>query len=134
LHEHPRRGPPVTVGELPTDKGGKLASLSGGGPSAKPRSNTLGIAVEDISADDRKELGLKDQNGVVIAQAGPVAQRSGLQRGDVVLKVGRAYVKNAADFQSAVKDVKAGDSVMLLVKRGDAAQFVTLTVPKSKNG
>jgi len=125
---------PVTVGELPTDKGGKLASLSGGGPSVKPRSNTLGIAVEDISADDRKELGLKDQNGVVIAQAGPVAQRSGLQRGDVVLKVGRAYVKNAADFQSAVKDVKAGDSVMLLVKRGDAAQFVTLTVPKSKNG
>ena len=124
---------PVTVGELPGEKGGKLASLGGGG-SAKPHSNPLGIAVEDISADDRKELGLKDQNGVVIAQAGPVAQRGGLQRGDVVLKVGRVYVKNVAEFHAAVKDVKAGDSVMLLVKRGDAAQFVTLAVPKSKNG
>ncbi len=123
---------PVTVGELPTDKNTRLASFSGG--SAKPHSNLLGIAVEDISTDDRKELGLKDQNGVMIAQAGPVAQRGGLQRGDIVLKVGRNYVRNAAEFQNAVKDVKAGDSVMLLVKRGDAAQFVTLAVPKSKNG
>ena len=122
---------PVTVGELSTDKNTKLASLDG---SAKPRSNPLGISVEDISADDRKELGLKDQNGVLIAQAGPVAQRGGLQRGDVVLKVGRSYVKSTAEFQNAVKDVKAGDSVMLLVKRGDAALFVTLTAPKSKNG
>ena len=122
---------PVTVGELPTDKGAKLASLGG---SAKPHGNPLGIAVEDISTDDRKELGLKDQNGVVISRVGSVAQRANLQQGDVVLKVGRSFVKNAAEFQSAVKDVKPGDSVMLLVKRGDAAQFVTLTVPKSKNG
>ncbi|MFT3792470.1 MAG: Do family serine endopeptidase [Rudaea sp.] len=118
---------PVTVGELPADKGGKLASL--GGP-AKPNSNPLGITVENISAEDRKALGLKDQNGVLISQAGPIAQRSSLQRGDVVLKVGRSYVKNAAEFQSAAKDLKPGDSVMLLVKRGDDAQFVTLTVPK----
>jgi len=118
---------PVVVGELPGEKGAKLATLDSG---TKPRSNALGIAVEDISMDDRKTLGLKDQNGVVIAQAGPVAQRGGLQRGDVVLKVGRAYVKSAAEFQGAVKDVKPGDSVMLLVKRGEAAQFVTLSVPK----
>jgi serine protease Do len=123
---------PVTIGELPTDKSAQLASLGGG--SAKPRGNALGIAVEEISTDDRKELGLKDQNGVMIAQAGPVAQRGGLQRGDIVLKVGRSYVKNSAEFQNAVKEVKPGDSVMLLVRRGDAAQFVTLTVPKAKNG
>ena len=117
---------PVTVGELPMDKGGKLASLDGG----KALDNPLGIVVENISPEDRKALGLKDQNGVAISRAGQVAQRGGLQRGDVVLKVGRSYVKNTAEFHGAVKDVKPGDSVMLLVKRGDAAQFVTLTVPK----
>ncbi|MBS0567279.1 MAG: Do family serine endopeptidase [Proteobacteria bacterium] len=119
---------PVTVGELPSEKGAKLASL--GGTEAKPRSNPLGIVVEDISADDRKALGLKDQNGVVIAQAGAAAQRGGLQRGDVVLKVGRSYVKSAAEFQAATKDLNPGDSVMLLVRRGESAGFTTLTVPK----
>ncbi|MBS0583520.1 MAG: Do family serine endopeptidase [Proteobacteria bacterium] len=121
---------PVTVGELPTEKGGKLASL--GGRTKPDNSNPLGIAVDDISSDDRRALGLKDQNGVVISQTGPVAQRGGLQRGDVVLKVGRVYVKNTVEFQGAVKDVKPGDSVMLLIKRGEAAQFVTLTVPSNK--
>ncbi|MBN8884674.1 MAG: Do family serine endopeptidase [Rudaea sp.] len=118
---------PVTIGELSSDKPTKTASLGG---SAKPQNNPLGILVEDISAEDRKTLGLKDQNGVAIQQAGPVAQRGGLQRGDIVLKVGRSYVKNVAEFDNAVKDVKPGDSVMLLVRRGDAAQFVTLTAPK----
>ncbi|MBS0590733.1 MAG: DegQ family serine endoprotease [Proteobacteria bacterium] len=118
---------PVVVGELPTDKNSMVASLGGG---TGPNSNPLGITVENISPEDRKALGLKDPNGVVIARTGAVASRSGLQKGDVVLKVGRNYVKSAAEFDSAVKDIKPGDSVMLLVKRGDNAQFVTLTVPK----
>jgi serine protease Do len=124
---------PVTVSELNIDKDGRhVASL--GGAEGKSRRNALGILADDISADDRKQLGLKDPNGVVIKQATGVADRAGLQPGDVVLKVGRAYVKSAAEFQNAVKDIKPGDSVMLLVRRGEAAQFITLTVPKSSKG
>jgi serine protease Do len=121
----------VKVGELQPEK---TMQASLGGRAAKAHNNPLGITVDDLSADDRKQLGLKDQNGVVISQIGPLAQRSGLQHGDVVLKVGRAYVKNSTEFQNAVKELKPGDSIMLLVKRGEDAQFLTLTVPKSKNG
>ena len=38
-----------------------------------------------------------------------------------------------AEFGDAVKDVKPGDSVMLLVRRDDATQFIAVTVPKSKD-
>jgi serine protease Do len=41
-------------------------------------------------------------------------------------------VKSAGDFNDAVKDVKAGESVMLLVRREDVTQFVAVTVPTSK--
>jgi serine protease Do len=55
-----------------------------------------------------------------------------VQPGDIVLMVGRTKVRSAAEFNAAVKDVKAGDSVMLLVRREDATSFVTVTVPKAK--
>jgi serine protease Do len=120
---------PVTVGELPREKG-VLASLGG---EAK-RSNPLGLIVEDITAEQRKQLGMKDPSGVVVAKAGGAAQRTGMQPGDIVLMVGRQSVKSTSEFNAAIKDVKPGDSVMLLVKRQDATQFVTIAVPKPKNG
>jgi len=61
---------------------------------------------------------------------GPAAQRTPIQPGDVITMVGRKAVKSAAEFNAAVKDVKPGESVMLLMRRGDATQFVAVTVPK----
>jgi serine protease Do len=120
---------PVTVGELPQDKS-QFAST--GGAKAKS-ANALGIVVDDMTAEQRKQLGIKDGQGVVVTDVrGGAAQRSGLQPGDVVMMVGRTSVKSAAEFNAATKDVKPGESVMLLMRRGDATQFVAVTVPKSK--
>jgi serine protease Do len=116
----------VTVGELERDKT-TLASLGTDGGKIR---NRLGITVEDLTADQRKELGVKDQ-GVVISDISGVARRSALQPGDVVLMVNRKHVKSTNEFYDAVKDVKEGESTMLLVKRGEATQFVAISVPKS---
>jgi serine protease Do len=56
-----------------------------------------------------------------------------LQPGDVVLMVGRKPVKTAVEFDAALKEAKPGDSVMLLVRRDDATQFVAVPVPKGKD-
>ncbi|MGH8042741.1 MAG: DegQ family serine endoprotease [Rudaea sp.] len=119
---------PVTVGELPQDAN-KLASL--GGAQAKS-GNALGIVVDDLNADQRRQLGLKDQGVVITDVRGVAAQRTGLQPGDVVLMVGRKPVKSATGFNTAVKDVKPGESVMLLVRRDDVTQFVAVTMPTAK--
>ena len=119
---------PVIVGELPHDKS-SMASLGG---ADNKSSNPLGIVVEDLTAEQRKQLGLKDQ-GVVIADIkGAAARRTALQPGDVVLMVGRKPVKTAGEFDAALKDAKPGDSVMLLVRRDDATQFVAVPVPGPK--
>jgi len=119
---------PVTIGELPQDKA-TLASLRTGGDSKS--SNPLGVVVEDLTAEQRKQLGLKEQ-GVVITDVKGAARRTALQSGDVVLMVGRKSVKSTAEFNEALHDVKAGDSVMLLVRRDEATQFVAVPVPKTK--
>jgi len=119
---------PVTVGELPKDKTA-LASVSG---SENKSSNLLGIVVEDLTAEQRKQLGLKEQGVVISDIKGAAARRTALQPGDVVLMVGRRPVKTTGEFDGALKDVKPGDSVMLLVRRDDATQFVAVPVPKGK--
>jgi serine protease Do len=119
---------PLTVGELPRDKS-TLASLT---TESGKNQNRLGISVEDLNAEQRKQLGVKDQ-GVVITDLNGAARRSALQPGDVVLMVNRKQVRTAQEFDNAVKDVKEGDSAMLLVKRGDATQFVAIAAPKAKD-
>jgi serine protease Do len=113
------------VGELPMK--GNLASIEKG--EGKPSANALGIVVDDLTAEQRKQLGLKDQ-GVVITEVKGVARRSTLQPGDVVLMVGRKSIKSAGEFNDVLKDAKAGESVMLLVRRDDITQFVAISVPK----
>ena len=119
---------PVMVGELPQDKA-TLASLRTGADGRA--SNPLGVVVEDLTAEQRKQLGLKEQ-GVVITDVKGAARRTALQSGDVVLMVGRKSVKSSAEFNEALHDVKGGDSVMLLVRRDEATQFVAVPVPKGK--
>jgi len=119
---------PVTVGELPQDKA-TLASLRTGGEARS--NNPLGVVVEDLTSEQRKQLGLKEQ-GVVITDIKGAARRTALQSGDVVLMVGRKSVKSSGEFNEALKDVKPGDSVMLLVRRDEATQFVAVPVPKGK--
>jgi serine protease Do len=119
---------PVVVGSVP-ENGKQLASLErGDGKSG----NALGVVVDNLTAEQRKQLNLKDEQGVVITDIRGAARRSPLQPGDVVLMVGRKSVKSTGEFNDAVKDVKAGESVMLLVRREDVTQFVAVTVPTNK--
>ncbi|HET6546781.1 MAG TPA: DegQ family serine endoprotease [Rhodanobacteraceae bacterium] len=120
---------PVTVGELPTENN-EIASVRGGrqaGPS-----NPLGIVVEDLTAEQRKQLDLRNEGVLVTAVNGPAARRAALRPGDVILMVGRKPVKSASDFDAAVKGVKPGESVMLLVRRDDVTSFIAISVPKAK--
>ncbi len=121
---------PVTVGELPTDKGA-LASTRG--DAAAVAGNALGIVVDELSADQRKQLGISNGEGVVVTQiVGAAARRAALAPGDVIMMVGRKPVKSVADFNATVKAAKPDESIMLLVRRDDQTQFIALTVPKAK--
>jgi len=90
--------------------------------------NPLGLVGQPLDGDDRRQLGLKPNEGVGIARIeGLAARNAGLQPGDVVLRVGNVVVGSPAALDRELGKVRAGQTVMLLVRRGGATQFVAVT-------
>ncbi len=114
-------------------------SLAGGGveqpggigddpaPVAPGRGNALGLVGRDLSPAEKQQLGLQAGEGVRLARVGDAAAEAGLQPGDVILSVGRTSVGSAAALDRALAGVKDGQTVMLLVRRGNATQFIAVT-------
>ena len=117
----------ITVAEAESDPEAVLPARGGEQPAAS--ATRLGMRLQDLSGEQRSQAELDDNQGVLVAQVvGGPAGRAGLRRGDVILRVGRSDVGSVADFNKAVEDVKAGDSVMLLVRRGGVNSFLALNV------
>jgi serine protease Do len=96
-------------------------------PREAAANSSLGIGVQDLSAPERQKLGLGANEGVRISRVDATPARdAGLQPGDVILQVGRTDVGSAAELARAVSAVPRGQAVMLLVRRGDATQFVAV--------
>jgi serine protease Do len=116
----------VTVAELepearPNAQRGKAEPKT---PPASTQVAALGLTVTDLNAEQRKELKLK--GGVLIATAEGPATRAGLQEGDLVLAVGNSEVTDARQFEALVGKLDRSRPVSLLVRRGDAAQYVVI--------
>ena len=119
----------VTLTEL--DEG--LAAGGGTRPArqapAAQQSNPLGIVGSELSAEQRRRLDLKPDEGVAVARVEGLAARSaGIQPGDVILQVGRVNVATPAALDRELGKVKAGETVMLLVRnRSGGTQFLAVT-------
>ena len=101
-------------------------------PAAQGKRNSLGLVGEDIAADTRRELGLRPGEGVVIARVeGKSARSAGLRQGDIVLRVGTTPVGNVASFDRELAKVRDDQTVMLLVRRGGATQFLAVSPEKA---
>ena len=90
--------------------------------------NPLGIAGRALAADQRRQLGLEASEGVGVASVdGLAARRAGLRPGDVILQVGRTRVGSPEALDRALAGAQPGQTVMLLVRRGGASQFIAVT-------
>ena len=120
---------PVTIAEMQPDKTAKLDEKQA--PPPKQRAtNALGIAVSDIPADQQKTL--KVHGGVQVDQVDGPAARVGLQKGDLILRVGDTDIANAKQFDDVTAHLDPQKMVALLVRRGDNTQFVPLR-PRSSS-
>ena len=116
----------ITLTQL--DDGTAQVPVPGTHKPAGSMSNSLGLVGEALDGDDRRQLGLKSNEGVGIARVDGLAARdAGLQPGDVVLSVGRTPVATPAALDRELAGAKAGETVMLLVMRGNARQYVAVT-------
>ncbi len=68
------------------------------------------------------------------ARGGSPADKAGLKAGDIVLRFGDRDVRNIYDYMYALGDHKAGDQVVLLVKRGSETLHLTVTLEAGGSG
>jgi serine protease Do len=102
----------VKIGKKPKSFDGTEESTLQGQASFR------GMSVEDITPYLRQQLGLKQQEGVVIVgiEDDSSAQDSGLQQGDVIEEIENKEVKNIKDFKDVTAAVKG--SCLIKTSRG----------------
>jgi serine protease Do len=86
-----------------------------------------GITVENVTARMARQLGLPAAAaGVVVTNVEPAskAAESGLKRGDVIQEVNRHPVRDASDFESAMRNAK--DATLLLVNRQGSTMYLAV--------
>jgi len=103
-------------------------------PASSAGRNPLGLVGRDLSTTERQQMGLQAGEGVRLSGVGDAAGEAGLRSGDVILSVGRASVGSAAALDRALAGVREGQTVMLLVRRGQQTQFVAVTAGEAEAG
>ncbi len=108
----------IRVGELREER---LARARSQGPE-------FGLAVQELSSDLAKGLGVPEGQGVVVARVTPgsPAEDAGLRQGDVILEVDRTAVKTREAFERAVRQRSAEKSLLLLVRRHDTTRYFAM--------
>jgi serine protease Do len=93
-------------------------------PEKSTKPNRLGLVVSELPAAQRKALGIDYGLVVEAAETG----RSPLRPGDVIVGVGRERVSSVEEFERLIGAQKPGDTVALLVRRGEATVYVPIEV------
>ncbi len=120
-----RRGKAV---ELTATLGERPNPLAKPEPSSQEPEQTLGLEVQDLTQDLAEQLHLTAGEGVIVVAVAPdsPAAEKGIQSQDVIMSVNGRNVSSVAEFTAAVKRSLKNGKVLLLVKRGDMSQFVTV--------
>ncbi len=94
----------------------------------------LGIRWQQVTPDVASTYSLPAQWGVYLTQvaSGSPAAKAGLQRGDIIARVGDTALDETHDFLNLIFQHKAGDTVELGLYRGDKSMTATVVLGETK--
>jgi serine protease Do len=121
----------LTVDELDLEAEGNLARAGrNNAPSDDPQPTAgFGITIENVTPQIARQLRLDSNSGAVITsvEPGSAAARAGLNEGDVIVRVGRTNVSNAAEARAELGRVQSGSTAFLRILRDGQETFVPVT-------
>jgi serine protease Do len=114
----------VAIGEQPAQK-------SAANDQGTNQGDALGLALQPLTPDLLDQLSLDaDTKGVVVAQVRPdsKAAESGIEQGDVIVRIGSDTVSSPSEFAAKVRaaEVAKKVAVPLLVMRNGTTYYLAL--------
>ncbi len=118
----------VVMGELPGSPAAQEQPAVAGPPKIVDN-NLKGVAVREITDDYLQKQGIKRRlKGVVITAISEESPALGLlEKGDIVLEVNRKAVPTQSDYTQVVGTIGKNQDVLLLIMRGGASQYLTVS-------
>ena len=116
----------ITVADVPADESQVAQAPEASGATANAK--TLGLRVTDLTAAQKKALGVR--GGVQVAEASGPAARAGMRPGDVVLAIANTEVASVKDFEAALAKADQSKPVNVLVRRDEWAQYLLIRPQK----
>lgn len=115
----------VVIGEMPEEKTVAFE---------KKGEKNLGMTVQEITPDVASQLGLYDEEGVIVSNVEPggPADEVGIRRGDIIKEVNRKPIKNMKEYSAEIEKVEPGGNALLFLKRGEDTLYVVLKPEKSE--
>jgi len=91
---------------------------------------SLGLSVKPLSSQEKREA--KVDNGVIVTDVKRYSEayNRGVGEGDIILEADKETLSSPKDLKSIIEKHKAGDALLLRVKRGNAINFVAVQIPK----
>jgi serine protease Do len=92
----------------------------------------LGVAVEDVSADRSKELGMKKTEGAYVKEVikKSPADSAGIREGDVIVEFAGRTIYDADGLVSAVRKTEVGTKAKITVLRKGVRKEMAATIQK----
>jgi serine protease Do len=104
------------------------------GSSQSPSGDTggsIGLSVQPLTPEVAKQLGV-DQSvkGVVVRKVDPgsAADRAGIEVNDVITEIDDMAITSVASFSKAEKQLKKGDTAIVVVQRGERSVIVEMPI------
>ena len=96
----------------------------------------LGVQIADITQEMKEELDLKNLQGVYVANviANGGAQKAGIKKGDVILKIGAKTVNSAASLQEEIGKRRPGDKIAVTVRNSAGTISTKQLVLRNRDG
>jgi serine protease Do len=123
LRDKQSREVKVTVGDLPKEV---AASSRGRSEGSRGEHALAGVSVENLPPG---RSGRSRESGVMVTdveQDSP-AERAGLRSGDIIREINRKPVRSVQDFDRLTGQLGGKSTVLLLITRGNATIFLSIT-------
>jgi serine protease Do len=92
----------------------------------------LGVQIESLSDDNAKALGLPNANGALVTGviAGSPAEKAGIKRGDVILKINGQVIKDNRELARKIAALDIGQTATFTIWRENATISIKVTAAK----